>query len=56
MRDGVKLAADVCRPALDGVPLSARLPIRLQQTPYNKEGSRLVDTAKYLASWGSARH
>jgi len=52
MRDGVKLAADVYRPAVDGVPLSTRLPILLQQTPYNKEGSRLVDTAKYLASRG----
>src|SRR5215469_1968489 len=52
MRDGVKLAADVYRPAVDGVPLSARLPILLQQTPYNKEGSRLVDTARYLAGRG----
>src|SRR5262245_30816478 len=52
MRDGVRLAADVYRPAVDGVPLSTRLPILLQQTPYNKEGSRLVDTAKYFASRG----
>ena len=52
MRDGVKLAADVYRPAVDGVALPARLPILLQQTPYNKQGARLVDTAKYLASRG----
>ncbi len=38
MRDGVKVAADVYRPAVDGVPLSRRLPILLQQTPYKQGG------------------
>jgi len=52
MRDGVKLAADVYRPAIDGVPLSQRLPVLLQQTPYNKEGSALVEQARYFASHG----
>jgi len=42
MRDGVKLAADVYCPAVDGVPLSARLPILLHQTPYNREVSGLI--------------
>jgi uncharacterized protein len=52
MRDGVKLATDIYRPAIDGAPLSQRLPLLLQQTPYNKEGSAVVEQAKYFASHG----
>ena len=52
MRDGIHLAADVYRPAVDGVPLGRKLPILLQQTPYNKEGGAVVDQARYLASHG----
>ena len=39
MRDGVKLATDVYRPARNGRVVDERLPILLQRTPYNK-GSR----------------
>ena len=52
MRDGVKLAADVYRPARSGVPVEEKLPILLQRTPYDKTGSRLVEQAKYLAARG----
>ena len=35
-RDGVKLATDVYRPALNGKVLGGPLPVVLQRTPYNK--------------------
>jgi hypothetical protein len=40
MRDGVRLATDIYRPAKDGVPLEGRFPAILERTPYNKDGSR----------------
>jgi putative CocE/NonD family hydrolase len=36
MRDGVRLATDVYRPAKDGKPLPGRLPVILERTPYGK--------------------
>ncbi|MDE2356297.1 MAG: CocE/NonD family hydrolase [Alphaproteobacteria bacterium] len=36
MRDGVKLATDVYRPARDGKPLPGRFPVILERTPYGK--------------------
>lgn len=38
MRDGVRLATDLYRPARDGVPLQAPLPVLLERTPYDKLG------------------
>ena len=52
MRDGVRLATDIFRPAIDGVPVSGRLPLLLQQTPYNKEGQGIAEAAKYFARHG----
>src|SRR5438270_3854673 len=52
MRDGIHLATDVYRPAIDNVPLARKLPLLLQQTPYGKEGNALIEPAKYLASHG----
>jgi len=52
MRDGVKLSTDIYRPAINGVPLPERLPLLLQQTPYNKESPQVVDQARYFASHG----
>jgi putative CocE/NonD family hydrolase len=52
MRDGVKLATDIYRPAVNGVPVTARLPLLLQRTPYNKTGQRLAEQARYLAAQG----
>jgi predicted acyl esterase len=40
MRDGVRLATDIHRPAKNGVPLEGKFPVILERTPYNKEGSQ----------------
>jgi putative CocE/NonD family hydrolase len=52
MRDGVHLATDIYRPALNGEPVQGKLPLLLQRTPYNKEGGQLIQQAKALASHG----
>ena len=36
MRDGVKLACDIHRPALNGKPVSGKFPVILERTPYGK--------------------
>ena len=36
MRDGVRLATDVYRPARNGKPLGGRFPVILERTPYGK--------------------
>ncbi len=36
MRDGVKLATDVYRPAKDGKPVAGRFPVILERTPYGR--------------------
>ncbi|MCL6646456.1 MAG: Uma2 family endonuclease [Dehalococcoidia bacterium] len=38
LRDGVRLATDIYRPAKDGAPLDAALPVLLERTPYDKLG------------------
>ncbi|MGE3820785.1 MAG: CocE/NonD family hydrolase [Isosphaeraceae bacterium] len=38
-RDGVKLSADVYRPARDGKPVEGRFPTLLTRTPYDKSGA-----------------
>jgi uncharacterized protein len=52
MRDGVKLATDIYRPARGGVPIEDKLPLLLQRTPYDKTGARLVEAARYFAAKG----
>lgn len=42
MRDGIRLATDVYRPARDDMPLDGQFPVILTRTPYNKDGSRAV--------------
>src|SRR5690606_16438806 len=39
MRDGVHLATDVYRLAVDGRPVDTPLPVILERTPYNKRGT-----------------
>jgi uncharacterized protein len=39
VRDGVKLATDIYRPARDGRSLPGRFPVVVERTPYNKEGA-----------------
>ena len=38
MRDGVRLATDVYRPAVDGEPVSESMPALVSRTPYGKRG------------------
>ena len=45
MRDGVNLACDIYRPALNGQPVDGKFPAILERTPYGK------DTAKYWAEF-----
>lgn len=52
MRDGVRMATDIFRPALNGKPVESKLPLLLQRTPYGKTGQRLVAIAKFFASNG----
>ena len=50
--DGTKLATDIYRPAKNGVPVSTRLPLLLQRTPYGKTADRFIPQALYFASQG----
>jgi len=54
MRDGVRLATDVYRPALNGRALQRPFPVLLQRTPYNKEADRMSDEARYFCERGYA--
>src|SRR5919198_1035339 len=44
MRDGVRLAADIYRPAREGEPVEGRWPAILLRTSYDKAAIRYVDT------------
>jgi putative CocE/NonD family hydrolase len=53
MSDGVKISADVLRPAgKDGKPAPGRFPVILTQTPYNKHAPRLNFQADHLITRG----
>lgn len=52
MRDGVRLATDIYRPAIDGKVIAEPLPVLLQRTPYNKTGETIVAAAEYFARHG----
>jgi putative CocE/NonD family hydrolase len=52
MRDGVRLATDVYRPARDGRPLADRRPVILHRTPYNKTET---ETTLGQCRWFAAR-
>ncbi|MBS1877326.1 MAG: CocE/NonD family hydrolase [Acidobacteria bacterium] len=47
MRDGVRLAANIFRPARDGQPVEGKFPTILSRTPYNKDvrGGAAVEMA-----------
>ena len=51
MRDGVKLATDIYRPALNGSPVEGQFPAILMRTPYNKT-IRADQCADYFVSHG----
>lgn len=51
MRDGVKLATDIYRPAQpNGLPLDGKFPAVMERTPYNKDS--IATTANYFAPRG----
>ncbi len=53
MRDGVRLATDIYRPARDGEPLPGPWPTILLRTSYDKAAGRYVDTiANYFTPRG----
>ena len=52
MRDGVSLAADIYRPAVDGEGLPGPFPTILCRTPYNKSDLRYVEIGEYFSSRG----
>src|SRR5579875_2302259 len=51
MRDGVKLATDVYRPARNGIGVEGKFPAILMRTPYNKT-LRGASAAPYFAAHG----
>ncbi|MEW4527624.1 CocE/NonD family hydrolase [Maioricimonas sp. JC845] len=50
MRDGVRLATDIYRPARDDQPLDKPLPVILSRLPYNKDGAKSMGA--YYATHG----
>ena len=44
MRDGVRLAADIYRPAQNGEPAAGQWPTILARTSYDKSAQRYVDS------------
>lgn len=50
MRDGVRLATDVYRPAKDGAASTVKLPVILTRTPYGKSGAARM--GEYFATHG----
>ncbi|MSR07328.1 MAG: CocE/NonD family hydrolase [Gemmatimonadetes bacterium] len=53
MRDGVRLATDIFRPAMNGQAVVGKFPVILGRTPYNKTGNTVPDrTATYFVQNG----
>jgi len=50
MRDGVRLATDIYRPALNGSPAPGKFPAILERTPYSKAGDE--EWARYFVPRG----
>jgi len=46
VRDGVRLATDIYRPAVDGRPVETPLPVLLERTPYDKRGTNHGDRTR----------
>jgi putative CocE/NonD family hydrolase len=52
MRDKVRLATDIYRPAVNGVPVEGKLPVIYHRTGYNKESERFTRPARAFAAQG----
>jgi predicted acyl esterase len=44
MRDGVRLATDIYRPARNGVAVECKFPVVMERTPYDKSRSTYLIT------------
>jgi putative CocE/NonD family hydrolase len=54
MRDGIRLASDIYRPARDGQLVDGRFPTILMRTPYDKTDRRYVEIADFFTPRGYA--
>jgi uncharacterized protein len=54
MRDGIRLATDIYRPARDGEPVEGRYPTILLRTPYDKTDRRYSEIADFFTPHGYA--
>lgn len=52
MRDGVRLATDIYRPARDGALVEGQFPTILCRTSYDKSAQRYVDIADFFTPRG----
>ena len=52
MRDGVRLATDVYRPAVNGTPSDGPFPTLMERTPYDKAARGASDLAAYFVQRG----
>ena len=52
MRDGVRLACDIYRPAKSGNPIEGKFQVLLSSTPYSKTRADLARDAEFFASQG----
>ena len=43
VRDGIKLATDIYRPAINGMAIDEKLPTLLVRTPYGKSHSKMIE-------------
>ena len=54
MRDGVRLATDIYRPGVNGVPAPGKFPVILIRTPYDNATAGYIKSGKWWASHGYA--
>ncbi|MGH7915115.1 MAG: CocE/NonD family hydrolase, partial [Candidatus Binataceae bacterium] len=52
MRDGMRLATDIYRPARTGAPTPGRFPVIIERTPYDRSAPRFVVHARFFAEHG----
>ncbi len=52
MRDGIRLATDIYRPAYAAQPAPGPFPVLLERTPYDKAAPENVQTGRYFARRG----
>lgn len=53
VRDGTRLAIDIYRPAVNGVPVDKRLPVILVATPYHRSSENNGEIVTFLAPAGN---